>query len=64
VVGALEFHSDNASVPQESGQPGQTGQTLQVSVVPNEVMKGLFPLIIASATGNAVHFWVGAINRK
>jgi len=64
VVGALEFHSDNASVPHPTGVPGQTGQTLQVGVAPNAVASGLFPLIIASATNNAVHFWVGAINRK
>jgi hypothetical protein len=64
VVGALEFHSDNASVPQAPPLTGQTGQTLRVSVVPNTVASGLFPLIIASATSNAVHFWVGAINRK
>jgi hypothetical protein len=64
VVGALEFHSDNASVPPPSGLTGQTGQTLQVSVVPNAGGSGLFPLIIASASNNAVHFWVGAINRK
>ena len=63
-VGALEYHSDNASVPQPTAVKGLTGQTLNVSVVPNEVASGLFPLIIASVNQNALHFWIGAINRK
>ena len=62
-VGALEFHSDSA-VPSPSGLTGQTGQTLRLNVVPNAISSGLFPLIIASATRDAIHFWVGAIQRK
>jgi hypothetical protein len=63
-VGALEYHSDSASVPTPSSMQGATGQTLRLSVVPNEVASGLFPLIIASGSQKAVHFWIGAINRK
>ena len=63
-VGALEFHSDNASVPSATGMSGQTGQTLRIAVVPNEVKSGLYPLIVESVSADAVHFWVGAINRK
>jgi hypothetical protein len=64
-VGALEFHSDSA-IPSPSSMTGQTGQTLRLNVVPNAISAGLFPLIIASASGTAkaVHFWVGAIDRK
>ncbi len=64
-VAALEYHSDNASVPQPSTVQGATGQTLRLNVVPNEVASGLFPLIIASGgSQQAVHFWIGAISRK
>jgi hypothetical protein len=37
---------------------------VRIGVTPNEVAAGVFPLIIASATGaDVVHFWIGAIQR-
>jgi hypothetical protein len=63
-VGAMEIHSDNPSVPTPTLVPGRTGQTVQASVAPNEVMSGLSPLIIASVNKTAVHFWIGAIDRR
>jgi len=64
VVGALEFHSDSTSLPPPMSLVGQTGQNVRLTVVPNQVASGLFPLIIASASQNAVHFWIGAIDRN
>ncbi len=63
-VGALEFHSDNASMAHPIGLMGRTGQTLQLTVAPNAVASGLFPLIIESISDSAIHFWIGAIDRK
>jgi hypothetical protein len=49
-----------------TGLMGRTGQTVQLTVAPNEVASGLFPLIIESISNdsNAIHFWIGAIVRK
>ena len=65
-VGAIEYHSDNASMARPAGLLGRTGQTLQLTVAPNEVASGLFPLIVESLSNDstAIHFWIGAIVRK
>ncbi len=63
-VGALEFHSDSTAVPHPTGSSGRNGQSVRLGITPNEVAAGVFPLIIASATGpDVVHFWIGAIQR-
>jgi hypothetical protein len=63
-VGALEYHAD-APLP-AAGRPttGLNRQTLGLRVVPNAAAPGVFPLIVASETGQAVHFWIGTVWRQ
>ena len=64
VVGAIEYHADNATVPTPTSVPGRNGQSLRIGVTPNETAAGLFPLIVGSAIPGALHYWIGAIERK
>jgi hypothetical protein len=63
-VGALEYHADSTIVPQGSSASGTPGQTVRIDVVPNEVKTGVFPLIVASVTRGARHFWIGTVKRQ
>jgi hypothetical protein len=63
-VGALEYHSDAPLAAAGRPTTGLNRQTLGLRVVPNAAAAGVFPLIVASETAQAVHFWIGTVWRQ
>ena len=63
-VGALEYHADAPLAMAGRSTMGLNRQTLGLRVFPNAAAAGVFPLIVASATADATHFWIGTVWRQ
>ena len=63
-VAALEYHADAPLTVTAHPTLGMNRQTVGLGVVANASAAGVFPLIVQSATGDAVHFWIGTVWRQ